>query len=234
MRKSWSKESIITAIQSYYKVNNKIPVALDFRNTKGLYPGATTVVEHFGTWNNALVASGFTKTSKNEANKNSIITAIQKFTKENNRTPTYRDFHSTNGKYPSTMKVVNIFGTWNAAIEASGFPANLQTTFGCDTYGLDKHLYRSRAEAYFADNFLFNKYKYVIEPRYPEPYKKYYDWYIPSLDLYIELDGGLRPKVIKEKIEINKILNRRCLFISISKIYKHDVVDTLIKTLANA
>jgi hypothetical protein len=38
--------------------------------------------------------------------------------------------------------------------------------------------------------------------------------------LYIELDGELRPETIKEKVEINKQLNRNCLFIKTKDIYK--------------
>ena len=108
----------------------------------------------------------------------------------------------------------------NKAIEAAGFEPNIQNGFGIDTYGLDGHLYRSQAEAYFADNFLYGKYKYVVEPKYPEPHNKFYDWYIEDLNVYIELDGGLRPQVIEEKIEINKNLGRKLLVYTTEQIYK--------------
>ena len=89
----------------------------------------------------------------------------------------------------------------------------------------DNKLYRSNAEVYFVTKYLFNKIDYIIEPNYPKPYnKKRYDWYIPSLDLYIELDGGCRPEAISEKIEINKILGRQLLLIQTKDIYNKNTL----------
>ena len=68
-----------------------------------------------------------------------------------------------------------------------------------------------------------------MEPKYPKPYHKYYDWYIPELGLYIELDGGIRPQVTEEKVNINKILKRTCLFIPITEIYKYKQLSDFIK-----
>lgn len=153
--------------------------------------------------------------------KTTIISAIQDFKIKYNRIPGIRDFGSKNPDYPNHDTVKTHFGSWNAAIEASGLVPNIQNGFGINTIGLDGHLYRSRAEAYFADTYLYNKYDYVIELKYPKPYNRYYDWFIPSLDLYIELDGGIRPQVREEKELINRLLNRKCLFIDTSLIYSN-------------
>lgn len=145
--------------------------------------------------------------------KQEIIASIQHFYKIHGNIPAYRDFYA-NPHYPHAVTVKEHFGSWNDAIEAAGYIPNIQNGFGYDTFGLDGHLYRSTSEAYFADNYLHKKYEYIIEPKYPSPYNKYYDWYIPLLDLYIELDGGIRPETTKDKIEINKLLYRNCLFIA--------------------
>jgi len=156
--------------------------------------------------------------------KDSVIAGIQRFVEEYGNIPSYRDADISLARrkvyLPDTYSCKKYFNSWNAAIAAAGFAPQIQNGFGVDTYGLDRHLYRSRAEAYFADNFLYNKYEYIIEPKYPEPYDRYYDWYIPSLDLYIELDGGIRPQVTQEKARINKMLERKCLIIPLSEIYK--------------
>lgn len=141
-----------------------------------------------------------------------LIYYIQKFVKNNNKIPISRDFKK-NPNYPHEITYEVRFGSWNKAIEAAGFEPNINSGYGLSTLANDNHLYRSRLEANFADKFLHNKYKYIIEPRYPKPYNKIYDWYISELDLYIELDGGIRPEVIKEKIEINKKLNRKLLVV---------------------
>lgn len=146
--------------------------------------------------------------------KDSIIAKIQEYVKITNKLPNSKQDNTEVIKdFPSAPTVRKYFGSWNAAIEAAGFVPNAQNGYGINTYGLDGHLYRSQAEAYFADTYLYGKYSYNIEPKYPEPHNRYYDWYIPSLDLYIELDGGIRPDTIKEKISINKCLQRDVLFI---------------------
>jgi hypothetical protein len=151
--------------------------------------------------------------------KEELINYINLFVSINNKVPQARDFKGT---IPNYGNFETEFGTWNKGIEAAGYIPNTQNGYGIDTYGLDKHFYRSKAEARFADKFLFEQYEYEVEPKYPKPHTKWYDWYIPSLYLYIELDGGIRPKVTTEKIEINKKLNRTCLFIQISDIFKKD------------
>ena len=147
--------------------------------------------------------------------KESCIQAIKDFHAENKYTPQVRDFEASEGKYPSNTVIRKHFAFWNKAIEAAGFGPNIQSGFGILTYGKDGHLYRSRAEANFADTCLFEKYDYQIEPHYPAPHSDWlYDWYVCDLDLYIELDGGLRPERILEKIAFNEELGRECLVIS--------------------
>lgn len=139
--------------------------------------------------------------------------------------PSPRDWY--NSSYPKPRQIIDRFTTWNNFIASAGFTPNIQNGYGIDTYGLDGILYRSKSEAYFCDTYLYKKYYYVVEPKYPEPYNRYYDWYIPSLNLYIELDGEIRPETTKEKITINKILNRNCIFIPTSSIYNKEKINNL-------
>ena len=164
--------------------------------------------------------------TRNIWNKTTILNSIKDFYSLNNRIPQIRDFEKTNGKYPNRETVKDLFGTWNTAIQEAGFIPNVQNGFGLNTYGDDGILYRSRYEADFSNKFLYNKYEYYIEPKYPEPFNKYYDWYIKDLDLYIELDGEIRPEVIENKIKINKELNRSLLVVKTSEI---DKFNTLIQ-----
>lgn len=143
--------------------------------------------------------------------RDSLIGYIQKFYLDNNRIPQSRDFKELskkNSSWPNERVYREVFKTWNNAIEEAGFTPNYNDGYGIRSKGLDGILYRSNYEVYFVNNYLYNQYEYVAELRYPEPYNRFYDWYIPELDLYIELDGGIRPQVIQEKIKINKELNR--------------------------
>lgn len=217
-RSKYTKDIICDAILRFYSAEKRVPKYDDFTGLVD-YPSGHTVCRYFNTWNDAIVASGLEPvTVINSHDKENITKAIQRFVSTNGRIPTYEDFKHTT-EYPSPTTVRRYFNTWNMAIEASGFTPN-EPTFGVPTTGLDGHLYRSTSEAYFADKFLFEKYDYVIEPKYPSPYKKYYDWYVPSIGLYIELDGEIRPDAIKEKIEINKSLSRNCLILTTKDMYK--------------
>lgn len=151
--------------------------------------------------------------------KEYLITQIQNYVNTHGHIPSSKDFNFGTCEECCTYTYIKYFGSWNSAIEAAGFTPNIQNGYGINTKSLDGNVYRSQAEAYFVDNYLFGKYDYIIEPAYPKKYNKIYDWYIPSLNLYIELDGGIRPEIIKEKVLINKLLNRLCLFIPVSSIY---------------
>lgn len=198
---------------------------LGINNIKKIYPKLALKYKFKKAKINGMCSTDFS----NSYTKDSLIKDIQKFYKEFHKIPSTRDF-KYNSEYPSPDTIIYHFGTWNFAIETAGFTPNIQNGFGINTYGLDKHLYRSKAEAYFADNYLFNKYEYVIEPSYPAPHNKYYDWYVKDLGLYIELDGGCRPAITIEKIAINKALDRKCVIVNTDSIYDSNYV---IEVLAN-
>jgi len=164
-------------------------------------------------------------------NKENIILLLQQYFSEFNRVPSTRDLDTTSSNiYPSTATLRKYFGSFNNAIVAAGLEPTIQNGYGTDTIGKDGHLYRSKSEAYFSDSYLFNIYKYVVEPKYESPYGYWsYDWYISDLNLYIELDGGIRPYRIEEKINLNKFLNKRCLFLKTSEIYNYEVTCSKIK-----
>jgi hypothetical protein len=151
-------------------------------------------------------------------NENDCVDAIKAFYAVHGKVPSTKSYYRINNNYPCERTIINICGSWNAAITKAGFEVN-KSIFANPTIGKDLHKYRSQAEAYFADNFLYGKYDYIIEPKYPPEYNKIYDWFVPSLNLYIELDGGIRPDVVLEKKKINKKLSRKCLFIKAPYIY---------------
>lgn len=225
-RITYTKEQLINYIHDFVAETGEIPNVRNFISNSE-YPSDYFYRIKFGSWNKAIEAAGYTisnrtpnKPLENAYTKENLLNYIHKFVFETNKIPITKDFIDNN-KYPSYVTYQKYFGSWNKAIEAAGYSPNIQNGFGINTKGLDGHLYRSRAEAYFCDNYLFNKVEYEIEPKYPEPYNKWYDWYLPESDTYIELDGGLRPKTITEKIKINKQLNRKLLIITTKDIYKN-------------
>lgn len=136
--------------------------------------------------------------------------------------PVRRNFTIKNGYLVDRNTVIQVFGTWNAFIESANLPTQLECNLNnCRTVSYqDKRLYKSAFEAYFVDNFLFGKYQYEYEKPYGNGW--FYDFYLPKLDLYIELDGGLRPQRIQEKIEFNQRLIRNFKVFTLNDVYKKD------------
>jgi hypothetical protein len=209
----YSKEETIIAIKTFADSLGKTPSSRDYRKYK-IKPSITVVQNLFGSWSSALEQANLKPITIIKYSKEDVITAIISYYKINGKIPGYNDLSN-----PGSTTAEKHFGSWNKAIIAAGFTPN-ESGFGVFTEGKDGHTYRSAAEAYFCDNFLYNRYEYIIEPKYPEPYNKYYDWYVPTLDLYVELDGELRPEAVKNKITINKELRRNCIIITVKDMYK--------------
>ena len=152
-------------------------------------------------------------------NKNNIIEAFQKFYNIHSRVPQTREY--LNFDYlPCYEPVAFHFGSWNKGIIAAGLEPNENDGFGTRIKGLDGILYRSKYETDFSNSWLFNKEEYIYELKYPKPYNLYYDFYLPKRNLYIEIDGGIRPEQIKKKIEINNKLFKFLLVIKGEEIKK--------------
>ena len=166
--------------------------------------------------------NGIKLTSTNDINpaiyytKEDIICQIKEFVTKYKKIPQTRDFEPSLG-FISYTTVKTRFGSWNEAIKAAGYEPNENDGFGTRTKALDGVLYRSNYETMFVNKFLFDKEEYIYELKYPI-HNKYYDFYLPERDLYIEIDGGCRPTIMEEKIKINKELGRNLLVIKGSEI----------------
>jgi hypothetical protein len=210
---NWSDVELLCILHTYYKLFSKIPIGSDFDELLG-YPKDTTYSKYFGSWNNALEEAGFITPHLRDWSQAKIIQAIQSFVSRNGRIPQAIEFKSN----PSKSTVTEYFETWNDAIAAAGFIPNYNNGFGTRTLGNDNILYMSGAEAYFVNNYLYNRYIYEYEKPYGNGW--FYDFYLPEKDLFIELTGGLFPSRIEEKVLFNKLHNRNCLIISTMDIYK--------------
>lgn len=130
-----------------------------------------------------------------------------------------------NDSVPSPRTVTKLFGSWTEALEASGLPTqHTAPGRGKPTQASDLVTYRSQFEARFVDRFLFQQRVYEYECAYPNG-QWLYDFYIPDLDLYIELDGGLRPARMAEKRRVNAELNRRFLVVPYTKSFKEQSLE---------
>lgn len=226
-----SKKQLLDLLQSYYTEHNKTPSTREFNSNKE-YPNAVTYKRHFGSWNNALELAGLpVKQRKPEVayNKDYMLSCIKSYIHKYKKIPIQQEFDADKD-FPSSITVVKYCGSWEQAIKDAGFTPDIGSGFGYYTKSLDGHIYRSKAEAYFADNYLFGKYSYDIEPNYPAPeQRRKYDWYVWELSIYIELDGKCRPNITAQKMQINKDLSINCAIIPIKHIYLNKTLSELIE-----
>ena len=226
-----SKEKLLSYLVEYYNTYGETPSTRKFDNIEG-YPNSVTYKRNFGTWNIALGLAGLPikqRKPKIPYSKDYIISSIIEYIKKYNKIPTTSEFDA-NKDFPSSITVTKYCGSWENAIRDAGYTPDIGSGFGIYTKALDGNTYRSKAEAYFVDTYLFDKYSYIIEPSYPKPEeRRRYDWYIKELDVYIELDGGCRPNITNEKSLINKRLNIKCAIIPIKNIYLNNTLIELIE-----
>lgn len=56
----WSAELVLEAIRNWVALHGDIPRVDDWKRPTDEHPTSTTVVHYFGSWNDAMVAAGFT------------------------------------------------------------------------------------------------------------------------------------------------------------------------------
>lgn len=147
-----------------------------------------------------LIASGIDHVTN--FTKDKAIIALHEWVKLHSRIPISRDTY-TDTSLPTDRFVKSNFGSWNNYIKAGGYDISNVSGFGKLTIAKDGKQYRSSLEAYFVDNYLYNKHEYEYEKPYPKGYgldTRLSDFYLPNKDLYLEIAGGLRSEVVEEKI----------------------------------
>jgi hypothetical protein len=147
--------------------------------------------------------------------------AMLDYYKKHNSVPTARDTYG-NPELPSDTWVKETFTLWNSFIEYCGFTPN-ENGYGTLIKFNDGNSYRSKLEVYFVENYLVDKFVYVYEKPYPGNTTRISDFYLPDFDIYIEIAGGLRPEVIKEKIKFCVDNNLKLLVLYPRNIYSGNI-----------
>ena len=209
-KSKYTDNYLLEQLQQFYTEHNRSPSYRDFiKNSK--YPSCSSYERRFGSWNKALELAGL-PLSSTAYTKQELLNIGKAWIAEYGCTPEARDFGAD---LPSSGTVIKYFGSWNAYILEIGGTL-IENTYGRPTQAFDGKTYRSRIEAKLADIFRNLEIHYEYETAYPLPYNRFYDFYLPKFDVYIELDGMGEARdrdVINEKIEINRQLGRRLIVI---------------------
>lgn len=124
----WTPTEIVGAIRAWYDTYGAPPKAQNWNVGTPDHPGIKTIIDVFGSWNNAIKAAGL-KTrrwggSQEVWSDEQMIRALRTWaTEHDGEPPTYKDWNRSAPGHPSHRAVVNRFGSWNNALEAAGFCA---------------------------------------------------------------------------------------------------------------
>lgn len=223
-KSKYTDHYLLEQLQHFYQEHGRSPKYTDFyKNPK--YPSRMNYYDRFGSWTAALELAGLPLNST-AYTRQELLDIGKSWIAEHGCTPTALDFGR---RLPSVNVITKHFESWNAYIVEIGGTLN-EGSYGRPTQALDGKTYRSRIESKLAD-ILFNlKIRYEYETPYPAPYHRYYDFYLPTFDVYIELDGMGEARdrdVIGEKIEINRQLGRRLTVLYPDDINKQTVEKLL-------
>ena len=133
----WTREKILLKFHEWNKVYGRPPTSTEwlerceFENGHRRWPGTANVQKRFGSWNKGMRAAGFTPHRNHEPlkrepiprkywQKEEIVTLMQSWASEHRLPPSQNEWNAL-PEYPSSATVAEHFGSWNGAIEASGF-----------------------------------------------------------------------------------------------------------------
>jgi hypothetical protein len=114
-----TKGELIAEIQRIANIIGRTPRMRDFDALDAQTAvSASTVIQRFGTWNNAIRAAGLKPILVHGHTKEEILKEIRRVAKKIGRVPMVSDFdgHSTIGMWVVTER----FGTWNNALVQAG------------------------------------------------------------------------------------------------------------------
>lgn len=138
-----TKKDVISEINRLAEQRGETPRMNDMRDFGNYSP--KTVRELFGSWNEAIEAAGYEPnhvigkhTDGGEPTEQELIEDIQRMADKLDRRPTTGDVTEHSEYY--TQLFINVFGSWNEAVEAAGFEPHHPKSYGEDE--LIEHLQR--------------------------------------------------------------------------------------------
>lgn len=127
-RRKLSEEELLAELQRLRIELGRIPRQDDVpdraRYSKSAYRN------HFGCWNEALIAAGFEPTKRNKIPESELLEELERVATQLSESPTREEFDQ-HGEFCS-QTYTNRFGSWNDALEAVGCDPNRDVDFSAD------------------------------------------------------------------------------------------------------
>ncbi len=119
LRKRYTDEQILEELRASAARLGRSPTMREFDADVGASVHPQTVIEHFGTWNNAKRAAGLT--ARRFISREEMATQLRALGADLGRIPTARDIEAARGRVASKSLIWQTFGSLAAALKEAGF-----------------------------------------------------------------------------------------------------------------
>ena len=119
IRKRYSDEQILDELRASAERLGKSPTMREFAGDSETTVHPQTVIEHFGSWNNAKRQAGLVP--RRFATKEELIGLLRELGERLGRVPTARDIDANRGLMPSKSLYWHTFGSLTNALREAGF-----------------------------------------------------------------------------------------------------------------
>ena len=123
IRKRYSDDQILTELRECAERLGRSPTMREFAADPATTLHPQTVIEHFGSWNNAKRAAGLVP--RRFATREELLGLLRGLGEELGRPPTARDIDERKGRMPSKSLYWHTFGSLSNALREAGFDVPL-------------------------------------------------------------------------------------------------------------
>jgi hypothetical protein len=119
IRKRYSDEQILDELRASAERLGRSPTMREFAADVDTTVHPQTVIEHFGSWNNAKREAGLVP--RRFATRAELLRLLNELGEDLGRTPTAKDIDSRKGRMPSKSLYWHTFGSLTGALREAGF-----------------------------------------------------------------------------------------------------------------
>src|SRR5213596_1409155 len=119
IRKRYSDEQIVEELRASAERLKRSPTMREFASDPETTVHPQTVIEHFGSWNEAKRAAGLVP--RRFARREELVGLLHELGEELGRTPTAKDLDERRGSMPSKSLYWHTFGSLAEALREAGF-----------------------------------------------------------------------------------------------------------------
>ena len=119
IRKRYSNEQILDELRACAQRLKRSPTMREFASDPETTVHPQTVIEHFGSWNEAKRAAGLVP--RRFATREELVGLLRELGDELGRVPTAKDLDARRGSMPSKSLYWHTFGSLSSALREAGF-----------------------------------------------------------------------------------------------------------------